>query len=258
MATQTKQATTETLDFIEVSRGRAEFYVLGESPLIFNALSEKARHELLLPSGRKTAAEKASRLKHEPVREFRDSCYYARADDSPTLLVHRATAFKRAIMGAALDIPGAKKAQVGRLLWVVGDEVPIYGTPELMMTVTRSADMNRTPDIRTRAVLPAWCARVEIEFVEPIMKGQVIAKLFAAAGMSQGIGDWRVEKGSGNYGRFALVDDKHPMVKVLTDTGGREAQRAALDNPVPYDSETDALLQWYDTEVKRRGFKEAA
>jgi hypothetical protein len=30
-----------------------------------------------------------------------------------------------------------------------------------------------------------------------------------------------------------------------------------LADPVPFDSETDELLSWYDTEVRRRGFKVA-
>ena len=254
----TRQVSKETLDFIEVMRGRINVFVLGDSPLICNAMSRKVEHQLLLPSGRKTAAEKASSLKHSPLDEFRDSVYYAREVKSPTLIVLKATAFKKATMGAALDIPGAKKAQIGRLINVVSDEIPIYGIPELMMAVTRSADMNRTPDIRTRAIIPSWCAKLTIEFAEPMLQGQTILKLLVAAGITQGVGDWRVERGSGNYGRFSVVDEANPHLQVLMDAGGREAQRDALEKPVPYDSETEALLKWYDVEVKRRGFKSIA
>lgn len=254
----TKPTNTETLDFIEVTGARSGYYLLGQAPLLFNAMSEKVKHELMFPKGRKSAAERAMTLKHNPLEEYRNSCYYARDPNSPTLLVHKSVAFKRATMGAAVDIPGARKAQMGRLMYVIGDEVPIYGVPELHMSVTRSADMNRTPDIRTRAILPTWCAYIEIEYVEPILKGAVISKLLAAAGMTQGIGDWRVEKGSGNYGRFAIVAEDHPQVRLLMDAGGREAQREALDHPIAYDSETEALLSWYDAEVNRRGFKEVA
>jgi hypothetical protein len=253
-----RKTNTETLDFIQVNRGQVEFYLLGESPMILNAMSEKAHHELLLPKGRKSAAEKAISLKHDPVNEFKDSMYYARDEKSPTLIVQKATAFKKAAMGAALDIPGAKKAQMGRLMYVVGDEVPVYGTPEVMMSIVRSADMNKTPDVRTRAILPAWCAHIQVEFAEPMLKGPVLSKLFAAAGITQGIGDWRVEKGSGNYGRFRLAEKDDPQVKLLMDTAGREAQREAIASPVAYDSETEALLEWYETEVKRRGIRSVA
>ena len=257
MATRAQAASkqTATLDFIEVSLGRVEFFVLGESPLIFNAVSEKARRQLLLPSGRKTAAEKASVLKHVPIEEYRNSVYYARDPNCPTAIVGKSTWFKKSAMGAALDIPGAKKTQLGRLMNVLGDEVPVFGVPELMMAVVRSADMNRTPDIRTRAILPSWCAHLTIEYAEPMLTGATIAKLLAAAGILQSVGDWRVEKGSGNYGRLSVVERDHPRVRVLMDAGGREAQKEALLNPVSYDSETESLLDWYDCEVRRRGIK---
>lgn len=255
MATKQPNA---SIDIINVSQGRLQVYVLGQSPLILNAMSAKARDELLMPKGRKTAADKAMSLKHNPLQEYRDSVYYAREPDAPALIVVKATAFKKSAMGAALDIPGAKKAQVGRLMYVLGDEVCVYGVPEIMMSVTRSADTNRTPDIRTRAIIPAWCATFTVEFAEPMLKAPIITKLFAAGGLMQGIGDWRVEKGSGNYGRFHLVEEDHPMVKLLMDTGGREAQSEALQHPTAYDSETETMLEWFEAEAKTRGFKEVA
>jgi len=169
--------------------------------------------------------------------------------------VHKATAFKKALMGAALDIPGAKKAQIGRLAYVVGDEVPIYGIPEIMLSVVRSADINKTPDIRTRAIIRQWCAVVSFRYMEPILKGDVLAKLLSGAGMSQGVGDWRVEKGSGSYGRFHLAEKDDPQAQIIMEGGGRAAQEEAIKNPQPYDSETEALLDWWDAEYRRRGFK---
>ncbi len=248
----------ESIELIDVRQGRVQFYLLGQSPLICNAMSAKARQQLLMPPGRKSTAEKAISLKHHPLQEYRDSVYYARDPDSATLITLKATAFKKAAMNAALDIPGAKKAQMGRLMYVVGDEVPIYGVPELMMSVTRSADMNHTPDVRTRAILPVWCASVVIEYAEPMLKAPVLTRLMAAAGMTQGVGDWRVEKGSGNYGRFSVVEADHPQVRLLMEAGGRAAQQEALSSPTAYDSETESLLSWFDSEIKLRGYKEVA
>lgn len=257
MATR-KSADSGALDFIQVSQGKFRAIVLGDSPLICHAMSGKAWHELLLPKGKKSAAEKAMSLKHDPLDEFRNSMYYSRDKESPTAIVVKATAFKKAMMGAALDIPGAKKAQIGRLLYVENDEIGIYGIPELMMSITRSADMNKTPDVRTRAVLPAWCAVFTVAFTEPMLKGPVMSKLLAAAGITQGIGDWRVEKGSGNFGRFSLVEEDDPRVRILMESGGREAQQAAINNPMPFDSETEEMMSWFDVEVNRRGFKTVA
>jgi hypothetical protein len=218
-------------------------------------MSAKSRRQLLLPSGRKTAADRAMSLKHNPMEEFRDSIYRAKDPDAPTLVTQKSTAFKSAAKGAALDLPGAKKAQIGRLVYVVGDEVPIYGTPQLMMSVTRNSDVKKTPDIRTRAILPQWCAIITVRYVEPLLKPEVIGKLFAAAGFTQGIGDWRVEKGSGNYGTYELVAEDDPRVKILMQTGNREAQVEAMENPETYDSESDQLLSWFNEEIDRRGLK---
>lgn len=251
----TKKANNETLDFISVSQGRFRAYLLGESPIILNTMSQKAKQELLGPKGRKTAAEKAMSLKHDPVQEFRDSINYARLPDAPTLITHLPSAFKRSMMGAALDIPGAKKAQIGRLVYVENPEVYIYGIPELMMSVTRSADINKTPDVRTRAIIPVWCAVIDVCYTEPMLKGETVSKLLAAGGIMQGVGDWRPEKGSGNYGRYRLAEADDPQVKLIMETGGREAQRAAIDNPTTFDSETESLLDWFSVEMRRRGFK---
>lgn len=255
MATTAK---TATIDIIEVTRGRIEFYLIGMSPLICNAMSAKARQELLMPSPKKNAAEKASRLKHVPLDEFRASMYTARDPESPTRIVMKATAFKAAMMGAALDIPGSSKRQIGRLAYVLGDEVSIYGIPQLHMSVTRSADMNRTPDVRTRAIIPRWACHFVVEFTVPILKDTAVVNLLSAAGFSQGIGDWRVEKGSGNYGQFLITKPDDPAYQAIVAEGGKAAQDAAIANPENYDSETDELLSWFDTEVKRRGFKSVA
>jgi len=253
-----KKSEGTEISVLEVSRGVIEFCVLGNSPLICNAMSAKAKQQLLLPPTKKNAAEKASTLKHQPMDEFRASMYTARDPACPTRIIAKATAFKGALMSAAIDIPGAAKAQIGRLAYVEGDEIPIFGIPQLLMSVTRSADMNKTPDVRTRAILPKWACRIAIQYTTPLLKEQAIINLLAAAGITQGVGDWRVQKGSGNYGQFSLVspDDKE-FVRIIKE-GGKNAQDKAIADPVCYDSETEELLSWFHVETKRRGFKEVA
>ena len=55
--------------------GVASVWVKGMTPLIYNAMSAKVRGELLLPKGKKSAAEKATTLKHDPLAEYRASVY---------------------------------------------------------------------------------------------------------------------------------------------------------------------------------------
>ncbi|HXH79530.1 hypothetical protein [Nocardioides sp.] len=230
-----------------------QIHILGTTPLILNRLSEKAKHDLLLPTGRKTTADRAATLKHDPIAEFRASPYMVEDEDAPTLLAHMSSAFKGAAMTASLDLPGTRKAQIGRLLWVRGQQVGVYGIPEVFSTIVRSADMNRTPDVRTRAIVGSWAATILVEFNVPILTARSVVNLFSAAGLLAGVGDWRPEKGKGDYGQFMLVDPDHPAYVALRATAGRDAQVAAMETPVTYDRDTEELLAWFDVEVESRG-----
>jgi hypothetical protein len=258
MAARKNTPQEEVSDFLKVSTGTIGLYVLGTSPLILNRMSSKAQHELLMPKGRKNAAEKATTLKHDPIAEYRASAYTQKGDPSRPHLELLSTAFKGALRSAALDMPGAKKAQIGRLTYVTGDYVGIYGLPKLLMSITRSADMNRTPDVRTRAIVPAWACRLSITYVEPLIRPQAVMNLLAAAGITIGVGDWRPEKGAGNYGQFTLVSESDPAVKKIIKEGGYAAQVAALEKPTCYDNETTELLSWYQGERSQRALKGVA
>lgn len=252
MAT-TKQ--TAEISTIEIKMQKVTYCVLGKTPIILNRLSEKAKHQLLMPAGRKTSAEKATSLKHNPFEEFKSSPYILMDDKAKTYLAHLSTAFKKAIASTALDLPGAKKTQLSRLMWVEGEKINIYGLPKLHMAITRSSDINRTPDVRTRCCIPRWAAKVTVAFPVPILKEVTVSQLFAAAGMIQGVGDWRPEKGSGTFGQFELVSEDDERFIEIVKEGGRKAQIKAMDKAEPYDHETEELLSWFETEADRRGFK---
>lgn len=81
----------------------------------------------------------------------------------------------------------------------------IYGVPRLYMAGVRSSDMKRTPDIRTRAILPEWACRVSVKYAMPALTHQAVANLLASGGMCSGIGDGRVEKGHLNFGLFRVA-----------------------------------------------------
>lgn len=233
--------------------GVSPFAIVGTSPLIFNRMAEKAKRELLLPKGRKTAADKAQSIKHDPVEEFRASVYRRLGDEGATRLIFPAPAFKGAMSTAALETPGAKKAQIGRLVWVEGTHVDIYGIPELFMSVVRSADMNRTPDIRTRAILREWACVVTINYALPTITPTVIGTLLSAAGKIIGVGDFRQEKSKGNYGQFELTEEDDARFVRIVETMRRDAQDQALQDATPYDADSEELLAWWNTEILARG-----
>jgi hypothetical protein len=256
MATKKPTPDSEITDILKVEKGSVECCLVGTSPLVLNRMSEKAKHELLMPKGRKNAAERATSLKHIPVEEYRASAYTLR--EGPTLLALLATAFKGAIRSAALDMPGAKKAQIGRLTYIEGDYIGIYGAPKLFMAIVRSADMNKTPDVRTRAIVPEWACTLRVTYVQPLIRAQAVVNLLAAAGLTIGVGDGRPEKGAMSYGQFRITNKEDADYKRILKEGGRKAQQAGLDVPVCYDDETTELLSWFDDERAKRQLKGVA
>lgn len=253
MAKATKAADGGELQIMRLRTGRAAFNILGTSRLVFNAMSEKARRTILFPGGPMTAAEKAQNLKHNPLEEYRSSVY-AHADDShPTRLLFPCGSFKKAMATAAREMPGVRKAQIGRLVWMQNEDIDIFGVPQLFMAPVRMADISRTPDIRTRASLPAWACRLTVRFVEPQLSVEKIATLLAAAGVLVGIGDGRQEKGAFNWGQWDLVEENNPAFLALIKNAGRKAQDAALRDPAMADLETERLFTWFGEEIKRRG-----
>jgi len=235
-----------------LKQGRVTLKMIGTTPLYFNAMSAKAKRTLLIGGGKKTAAEKKE-LKHDPEQEFRDSIYRQR--EGETLLCFPAPGVKGAMATAALETPGVTKSSVQRLIFLPEQRVRVWGKPYLKMDVVRSADMNRTPDIRTRAFLPRWCAEVDIAFVMPTLSVHSVVSLLANAGVIVGIGDFRQEKGRGSFGTFAVAgDDLGGWADYWSDVTmeGRAVQEAAMDAPEFADDETAELMDMISEERMRR------
>jgi hypothetical protein len=241
------------IEILQITEASVQVGILGTTPLIFNRMSEKAKRELLMPRGRRNRADRAASLKHVPLNEYQDSVYRNVGDSEPTRLMFPAPAFKGAIMTAAVDLPGVTRTEIQRLTWVKGSTINIYGVPKMLMSVVRSADIAKTPDMRTRAIVPFWACELTLAFVRPQLTGQGVAALLAAAGVTCGIGDFRQEKGKGNHGQFMLVDPASEEFQRIVATGGREAQDAALENPEYYDQDTEDMVTWWNEEFARRG-----
>ena len=94
MAATKSTSSDGSIEIVELNTGGVSAYICGTSPLIFNRMVEKAKRALPLPSGRKTAIEKAQSLKHDPLGEFQASVYRHQGDDKPTRLKFPSPAFK--------------------------------------------------------------------------------------------------------------------------------------------------------------------
>jgi hypothetical protein len=237
-----------------LKQGMVTLRLLGQTPLYFNSMGSKATRDLLMGSRKKTAAEKLD-IKHNPELEYRESMYTK--SEGETALYFPAAGVKGAMATAALETEGIKKTSVQRLIFLPESKMQIWGKPTLKMDIVRSADMNRTPDVRTRAFLPEWCAEVTIKFVTPTLSRDSIVSLLANAGYIIGIGDYRQEKGRGSFGTWTVASSE----KMLPDEQefwdhvtqqGREVQELAIEHPECADSETAELMRSLQDERLRR------
>ena len=123
------------------------------------------------------------------------------------------------------------------------------------MDVVRSSDMNKTPDVRTRAIINEWCAEVDITFITPTLSQHSIVSLLQNAGMICGIGDNRQEKGKGNFGSWLVDFEGNDQFKDVWETRtkiGRKAQEKAMKDIIINDAETQELYDFYKEEVIKR------
>ena len=246
-----KNVSETEIKVVPLRQGLAKLRIIGTTALFQNRMASKVKQGLLVGTKRKTRAERVE-IKHDPIREYRDSM--ERMLDGPTALGIRVVAIKAAMCTAAIETAGLTKASTQRLLFMPGDLTALYGTPHLRLDVVRSADMNRTPDVRSRAYLPRWGAEVTVNFVHPQLSLTSVVTLLANAGIVVGVGDFRQEKGKGAFGSFRVVGDGEEDAEWddLVKNHGREAQMVAIERPEYADRDTGDLMDFYTQEVGRR------
>jgi hypothetical protein len=246
------EAVEQLIQIQRLERATVTMYLLGTSALIMNRMAAKAKQHILYPPRKKNQAEREQVMKHDPIAEFRDAIYRCRDEHAPTLVHVPSGAFKKAMAQAAIDTPGATKAETGRLVKLLDETVHIYGKPFLYMAVVRTAGMSKTPDIRTRALFKQWACKITVQYIRQKIREQDIVNLLANAGDVTGVGDGRTEKGTFDYGSWEIVHENDPRWREIVKAGGRKVQEGAMANPECSDIDTEELYAWYQKEVIRR------
>jgi hypothetical protein len=242
---------TTEISIVPLKRGSTKLRIIGITPMFQNRMAEKAKWQLLVGGQKKGKADRAV-IKHNPLEEYRSSAEIL--PSGPTSLGLKVVAVKGSMLTAALETPGMTKESAKRLLFMPGDFAPLYGTPQLRIDVVRSADMAKTPDMRTRTFLPKWGAEIDIQFIVPQMSITSVVTLLCNAGVLAGVGDFRQEKGKGAFGSFRVLGEgqKDAEWDDLVANHGRRAQVAALASPEYADRDTADLMAFYEGEVRRR------
>ena len=241
-----------TISVSKLTQKACNLRLIGTTPLYQNRMSAKAKQEFLVGGGKAKSKAERAHIKHDPLQEFVDAAEVLA--DGPTSLGMKVIAVKAARATAALETAGVYKTEIQRLLFMPGDVVPLYGTPHLKMDIVRQGGMNKTPDIRTRPYLPKWGTEIEMRYITPQLNLTSLFNILSNAGVLVGLGDYRQEKGKGNFGSFRVMsaDDQDDEWDELVQYHGRDAQQKALDNPMCADSDTEDLMSFFNDEVMRR------
>ncbi len=196
---------------------RFTIWLVGDTPLITHAWSEKARREMLAKQVKGTKAGKEAR---DPESDFVNSLY-----DMDGGYGFPAMGFKNCVLSAAHKDKGIARSAVMSALWIDADMVRarpalagaicdmplirIYGSkPEMREDMVKvGAGLNKTASLAYRGQFTTWAIRVTGRFNASVLTAEALAFLIQEAGISYGLGEWRNEK-RGVFGAFHLADAK--------------------------------------------------
>lgn len=187
-------AATQTIALPAIRIERISLLLVGDSPLIVHAWSEKARRQMLDKMMKR--ATKAREVR-DPEAEI-EACFYRMPNGA---FGFPAVGLKAAIVAAARFVE-FKMTVLRGALHIDAELLPVIGEPrprEDMVRVGMGA-----ADIRFRPEFPDWRMPVTISFNAGVVSAEQIANLINTAGFGVGIGEWRPERG-GSYGRFHVA-----------------------------------------------------
>lgn len=208
--------TTEVLEIRPVEIQKVSVRLVGDSPLIMHAWSEKAKREML-EKQMKTTKTKAREAKN-PIEDFVRSMYWLTPmpDDMTEQGFEAAiqagarfgfpvTAFKQSALSAAYRLGWVKdKMGLRGAFFIEGDEnqmVEIHSDPPIMREDVCKVGMG-VADLRYRGEFRHWSADLTVTYNAngPHTLEQILNAL-NAGGYVCGVGEWRPER-DGQYGMF--------------------------------------------------------
>lgn len=187
--------TAVSIDLPPINLQTMEITLVGDSPLICHAWSDKAKRMMLDKQMGKAQHKKD---KKDPEQDFKDSLYHL--DEGR--FGFPAVAFKAAAVSACRFAEGVKMTEARGAFHIIGEMVEVNGIP------TPREDMVRvgmgTADIRFRGEFKEWSVTLNVRFNVSALSPAQIVNLFNTAGFGVGVGEWRPER-DGSYGMFHVA-----------------------------------------------------
>lgn len=194
---------------------RFSMWVVGDTPLITHAWSEKAKREMLQKQVKATKPGKEAR---DPEQDFVNSLYEMGKDQ----FGFPVTGLKNCILAAAHKDKGIPRTAVMAALYLDAEMVRvrpalagavcdmplvrIHGSdPEMREDMVRiGGGMNKVANLAYRAQFTVWAMHVTGRLNSTVITDEALAFLVNESGVACGIGEWRNEK-KGVFGAFHLA-----------------------------------------------------
>jgi hypothetical protein len=176
-----------------------EIRLVGDSPLICHAWSEKAKRLMLDKQMGKASAGKEAK---DPQADYQSSLYVIerREPFEDSVFGFPAIGFKAAAVTACTSLgKSVTKVAARQAFHVIGELVPIAGKPRMRDDMVRVG--MGVADIRFRGEFPEWSVLLTVRYNHRLLSDEQIVNLFNTAGFAVGVGEWRSEK-DGGYGLF--------------------------------------------------------
>ena len=206
----------ELIEIRPIEIQKTTIRIVGDTPLIMHAWSEKAKREMLEKQMKKTKS--SAREAKNPVEDFIRSMYwltpmptdmseegFEKAIDAGARFGFPVTAFKQAAISAAYRMGWAKdKMSMRGAFFIDGDEnqmLEIHSDTPVIREDMVKVGMG-TADIRFRGEFRNWYADMTISYNKNGQQTlEQIINIINAGGYVCGVGEWRPER-DGQYGMF--------------------------------------------------------
>lgn len=190
-------------------------WLVGDTPLITHAWSQKAKLEMLQKQVKATRGGKEAR---NPEQDFVDSLY----EMGENAYGFPSTGVKNCILASAHKDKGIARSAVMSALWIDAEmvrtrpalagaicDMPLIrihgGKPEMREDMTKiGSGLNKVANLAYRGQFTVWAMRVTGRFNSSVITAEQLAFLIQESGLASGLGEWRNER-KGVFGAFHLA-----------------------------------------------------
>jgi hypothetical protein len=187
----TKNQVENAITIPGLNLGTFKLTLEGDSPLICNRFSEKAKQQML---DKMTKKAKQARPAKNPEAEFKGSLYPIKGGYGFPVV-----AFKSAAVDACSHADGITKVEARGAFHINGEFAKIHGVPTMRQDTVK-VGMGST-DLRYRGEFKKWSTTLEIRYNKNVLSAEQIVNLFNIGGFAIGVGEWRPQR-DGSYGMF--------------------------------------------------------